>query len=226
MTDLTPNTAYTVEVRAICEDQVSEWVNTTFTTLEQIIVVEGQVTTQPATNITNTSATLNGALVSAGESENYTIGFALATVADFTLEDENVQNITATLTDNAFTATVNDLVEGQTYFYKAYITNEVGTAYGTVETFTLLGLTDALANQIAVSLYPNPASDNATLDINGLNQDAKIVVSDLQGRILSQDNIKAGTTRYTLNVSNMSSGVYYIRIITDNVVSTQKLIVE
>ena len=226
LTGLTPNTAYTVEVRAICEDQVSEWVNTTFTTLEQIIVVEGQVTTQPATNITNTSATLNGALVSAGESENFTVGFALATTADFTLEDAEVQNITANLTDATFTAIVNDLTEGQTYFYRAYITNEAGTAYGAVETFTLLGLTDALANQIAVSLYPNPASDNATLEINGLNQDAKIVISDLQGRILSQDNINAGTTRYTINVSDMTSGVYYIRIITDNVVNTQKLIVE
>jgi hypothetical protein len=226
LTGLTPNTAYTVEVRSICENQTSEWVSANFTTLEQIVIVLGEVTTSPATNLGNTSATLNGALVSAGESENYTVGFALATVADFTLEDANVQNITATLTEATFTATVNDLVEGQTYFYRAYITNEAGTAYGTVETFTLLGLTDALANQIAVQLYPNPASDNATLDINGLNQDAKIVISDLQGRILSQDNINAGTTRYTINVSEMASGVYYIRIITDNVVSTQKLIVE
>ena len=227
LTGLTANTAYTVEVRSICEDQTSDWVSANFTTLEeQVVIVLGEVTTSPATEVGNTSATLNGALVSAGESENYTIGFALATVADFTLEDAGVQNITANLTDATFTATVNDLVEGQTYFYKAYITNEAGTAYGTVETFTLLGLTDALANQIAVSLYPNPASDNATLDINGLNQDAKIVISDLQGRILSQDNITAGTTRYTINVSEMSSGVYYIRIITDNVVSTQKLIVE
>ena len=325
LTGLTANTAYTVEVRAVCEDAESDWVTTTFTTLEEIpeiiapvvttteatsvthesavlngtitagseeitaqgfryktavasewievsatgttisttvnnltaetayvfkafattasgtvegtemtfttiaapiVVVEGEVTTTPATNIANTSATLNGALVSAGNSENYTIGFALATVADFTLEDAGVQNITSTLNGSTFTTTVNDLVEGQTYFYRAYITNEAGTAYGTVETFTLLGLTDALANQIAVQLYPNPASDNATLDINGLNQDAKIVISDLQGRILSQDNINAGTTRYTINVSDMTSGVYYIRIITDNVVSTQKLIVE
>jgi hypothetical protein len=227
LTGLTPNTAYTVEVRSICENQTSEWVSANFTTLEeQVVIVLGEVTTSPATNLGNTSATLNGALVSAGESENFTIGFALATVADFTLEDANVQNITATLNGSTFTTTVNDLVEGQTYFYRAYITNEAGTAYGTVETFTLLGLTDALANQIAVSLYPNPASDNATLDINGLNQDAKIVISDLQGRILSQDNINAGTTRYTINVSDMTSGVYYIRIITDNVVSTQKLIVE
>ena len=325
LTGLTPNTAYTVEVRAVCEDAESDWVTTTFTTLEEIpeiiapvvttteatsvthesavlngtitagseeitaqgfryktavasewievsatgttisttvnnltaetayvfkafattasgtvegtemtfttiaapiVVVEGEVTTTPATNIANTSATLNGALVSAGNSENYTIGFALATVADFTLEDAGVQNITATLTEATFTATVNDLVEGQTYFYRAYITNEAGTAYGAIETFTLLGLNDAIAGTISATIYPNPATDNATLEINGLNQEAKVVVSDLQGRILSQDNIKAGTTRYTLNVSNMSSGVYYIRIITDNVVSTQKLIVE
>ncbi|MEE0266640.1 MAG: fibronectin type III domain-containing protein [Bacteroidales bacterium] len=230
LTGLTANTAYTVEVRAICEDQTSDWVSTTFTTLEEIIpepeVVEGQVSTLSATNVGNTSATLNGALVSAGNSENFTVGFALATVADFTLETAEVQNITSTLTDATFSQSVTDLVEGQTYFYRAYITNEAGTAYGAVETFTLLGLNDAIAGMLQATIYPNPATDNATLEINGLNQEAKVVVSDLQGRILSQDNIKAGTTRYTLNVSNMASGVYYIRIVTDKAVSTQKLIVE
>ncbi|MBO7277549.1 MAG: T9SS type A sorting domain-containing protein, partial [Bacteroidales bacterium] len=75
-------------------------------------------------------------------------------------------------------------------------------------------------------VYPNPANTQATLEINGLNQDAKVVISDLQGRILSQDSINAGTSRYTINLSDMASGVYYIRIVTDNVISTQKLIVE
>jgi hypothetical protein len=79
---------------------------------------------------------------------------------------------------------------------------------------------------LQATIYPNPATDNATLEINGLNQEAKVVVSDLQGRILSQEAISAGTTRYTINVSNMASGVYYIRIVTDKAVSTQKLIVE
>jgi hypothetical protein len=227
LTGLTPNTAYTVEVRAICEEQTSDWVTTNFTTLEeQVVIVLGEVTTSPATEVGNTSATLNGALVSAGESENFTVGFALSTTADFTLEDAGVENITATLNANTFSQAVNDLVEGQTYFFRAYITNEAGTAYGAVETFTLSGLTDALANAINAVIYPNPATSQATLEINGLNQDAKIVISDLQGRILSQDQINAGTNRYTINVSEMASGVYYIRIVTDSVVSTQKLIVE
>ena len=325
LTGLTPNTAYTVEVRAVCEDAESDWVTTTFTTLEEIpeiiapvvttteatsvthesavlngtitagseeitaqgfryktatasewievsatgttisatvnnltaetayvfkafattasgtvegtemtfttiaapiVVVEGEVTTTPATEVGNTSATLNGALVSAGNSENYTIGFALATVADFTLEDAGVQNITSTLNGSTFTTTVNDLVEGQTYFFRAYITNEAGTAYGAVETFTLSGLNDAIANGLTATIYPNPANTQATLQINGLNQDAKIVISDIQGRILSQEEISASTTTYTINLNNMASGVYYVRIVTDNVISTQKLIVE
>ena len=227
LTDLTPATAYTVEVRAICGEQQSEWVSTSFTTLEEQVVIElGEVTTTPATEVGNTSATLNATLVSAGNSENYTVGFALATVADFTLEDADVQNITATLTDATFSQAVNDLAEGQTYFFRAYITNEAGTAYGAVETFTLSGLADALANQISAVVYPNPANTQATLQINGLNQDAKIVISDLQGRILSQEEISASTTTYTINLNNMASGVYYVRIVTDNVISTQKLIVE
>ena len=227
LTDLTPNTTYTVEVRAVCGEQTSEWVSTSFTTLEEQVVIElGQVTTSPATEVGNTSATLNGTLVSAGNSENIAVGFALAIVADFTLEDAGVQNIPATLTDATFSQAVTDLAEGQTYFFRAYITNEAGTAYGAVETFTLSSLADALANQINAVVYPNPATTQATLQVEGLTQDAKIVISDLQGRILSQDQISAGENRYTINVSDMASGVYYIRIVTDAAISTQKLIVE
>ena len=228
LTDLTPSTQYMVEVRAVCENENSVWVAISFLTNSEQDneVVEGQVSTLSATNVGNTSATLNGALVSAGNAENFTVGFALSTVADFILETAEVQNITSTLSESAFTATVNDLTEGQTYFYRAYITNEAGTAYGAVETFTLSSLAEEIAGALQVSLYPNPAQENATMEIVGLDQDAKIVISDLQGRILSQEAISAGTTRYTLDLSKMASGVYYIKLITDEAISTQKLIVE
>ncbi len=224
---LTAETTYTYKAYATTASGTVEGAEMTFTTTAApVVIVEGEVTTSPATEVGNTSATLNGALVNAGNSENFTVGFALATVADFTLEDAGVQNITATLADATFSQSVTDLVEGQTYFFRAYITNEAGTAYGTVETFTLSGLNDALANSLTATIYPNPATSQAILQVEGLTSEAKIVISDLQGRILSQDAISAGETRYTINVSDMASGVYYIRIITDNVVSTQKLIVE
>ncbi|MBO7225806.1 MAG: fibronectin type III domain-containing protein, partial [Bacteroidales bacterium] len=64
LTGLTANTAYTVEVRAICEDQQSAWVTTNFTTLEEVVTPEpcDAPTNLSASNITETSAeiTWNG----------------------------------------------------------------------------------------------------------------------------------------------------------------------
>jgi hypothetical protein len=73
-------------------------------------------------------------------------------------------------------------------------------------------------------IYPKPADDKATISVSGIAAGAKIVVSDMQGRIImSDDMIEAN---YDLNVSNYAAGVYYIRIISGNTVSTQKLIVK
>jgi hypothetical protein len=85
-------------------------------------------------------------------------------------------------------------------------------------------LNDATANAINAMIYPNPADDKATISVSGIAAGAKIVVSDMQGRIImSDDMIEAN---YDLNVSNYAAGVYYIRIISGNTVSTQKLIVK
>ena len=51
-------------------------------------------------------------------------------------------------------------------------------------------------------------------------------MSDTQGRILREEEMNAGEKELTLNLKGLKSGVYYIRIVTDKAVSTQKLIVE
>ncbi len=90
-----------------------------------------------------------------------------------------------------------------------------------------VALTDVENNgELKTNIYPNPASVQATLQVEGLTQDAKVVISDLQGRILSEGEMKASATTYTLDLSNLASGVYYVRIVTDAAISTQKLIVE
>ena len=80
--------------------------------------------------------------------------------------------------------------------------------------------------ELKTNIYPNPASAQATLRVENLNSDAKIILSDLQGRILSENTMKANTSTYTIDLNNIASGVYYIRIVTDKAISTQKLIVE
>ena len=93
-------------------------------------------------------------------------------------------------------------------------------------TLAATGLADAESGAIKAMIYPNPAKDKATLSLSGLTANAKIIVSDLQGRIIQTEDLQAGTETYELNTSNYASGVYYIRILCGNNVNTQKLIVE
>ncbi|MEE1097901.1 MAG: fibronectin type III domain-containing protein, partial [Bacteroidales bacterium] len=129
-TGLTANTAYTVELRAVCEGQTSDWVSVQFTTLEEevVVVTPPTVTTLAATNITHESAVLNGT-ITAGNETITAQGFMykVTAAADWTTVAATGANITATLT--ALTAET-------AYSFKAFATTASGTVEGTVMTFT------------------------------------------------------------------------------------------
>ena len=317
-TGLTAGTAYTVEVRAVCESSQSAWVSTNFTTQNTQGVTAPTVTTLAATSITHEAATLNGTITAGSEAitaqgfkykaitatewttvaatgttltatvNNLTAETAyeyktFATTASGTVEGmvmnfttaeapvietpptvttlaaTSVTHEAATLngtitagseaitaqgfkykattatewttvsaTGTTITATVNNLTAETAYEYKAFATTASGTVEGTVMNFTTLaasGLAD-IESGISAIIYPNPAKDKATLRLSGLTSTAKVIISDLQGRIIQTDEIQAGVETYELNTSNYASGVYYIRIVSGNKVNTQKLIVE
>ena len=220
-TGLTAGTAYTVEVRAVCESSQSPWVSTSFTTQNESGITAPTVNTLTASNITHDGATLNGTIM-AGSEAITAQGFMYkaSSATDWTTVAATGENITATL---------SNLTAETAYEYKAFATTASGTVEGQVMSFTTLatsGLADAESGAIKAMIYPNPAKDKATLSLTGLTANAKIIVSDLQGRIIQTEDLQAGTETYELNTSNYASGVYYIRILCGNNVNTQKLIVE
>ena len=85
-------------------------------------------------------------------------------------------------------------------------------------------LRDESTKEISVRVYPNPANEKANINIKGLNSEAQIIVSDMQGRIVWSD--ETFENNYELNTSNMQAGVYFIKITSENIVKTQKLIVK
>ena len=220
-TGLTAGTAYTVEVSAVCASSQSAWVSTSFTTQNESGITAPTVNTLAATEVTHEAATLNGT-ITAGSEAITAQGFMYkaSSAADWT---------TVAATGTNLSATVNNLTAETAYEYKAFATTASGTVEGAVESFTTLaasGLADAESGAIKAMIYPNPAKDKATLSLSGLTANAKIIVSDLQGRIIQTEDLQAGTETYELNTSNYASGVYYIRILCGNNVNTQKLIVE
>ena len=132
---------------------------------------------------------------------------------------------TVTATSKTFTG----LTAGTAYTVEVRAVCESSQSPWVSTSFTTLaasGLADAESGAIKAMIYPNPAKDKATLSLTGLTANAKIIVSDLQGRIIQTEDLQAGTETYELNTSNYASGVYYIRILCGNNVNTQKLIIE
>ena len=83
---------------------------------------------------------------------------------------------------------------------------------------------NAVESNVLVSVYPNPTIDNAILRVEGLTEDATVVVTDQTGRMISSERLALGQTEMTINSASLAEGVYYIRIITSNSTRTEKLI--
>ena len=215
---LTAETAYEYKAFATTASGTVEGAVVNFTTLAAP-ATQPTVVTLEATEITHEAVTLNGT-IAAGTEAISAQGFMYKaiTAADWT---------TVAAEGTAITATINGLTPETEYEYKAFATTESGTVEGNVVLFTTLansGLNLAEGAVATMTVYPNPASERAIVAVSGVESGAKIVVSDMQGRIILTDTMSADT--YELSVANMTSGVYYIRVIDGASIHTQKLIVK
>jgi thiol-disulfide isomerase/thioredoxin len=77
-----------------------------------------------------------------------------------------------------------------------------------------------------VTLYPNPVSDNLTVEFNSdLASTIRVTAVDIMGRTVKNfgaENLVRGDNQLQLNVSNLVSGTYFLRITQDDAVKTMK----
>ncbi|MBN2662432.1 MAG: T9SS type A sorting domain-containing protein [Bacteroidales bacterium] len=79
---------------------------------------------------------------------------------------------------------------------------------------------DDFTDQTSIVIFPNPTSDICT--ISNLNTNSEIIISDVSGKTLSR--FYSSNSNEQINLSNYSSGIYYVNIISDNQNITKKII--
>jgi hypothetical protein len=227
---LITNTQY--EFRAYVETSLDTTYGTTlqFTTLATQVVL-GEVTTQnPTTPIADHSATLNGTLVSVGNAvENIELGFVYSTLVNPVIGRNDVIKEPVTYVNGmtTYNKAIAGLLSGTNYYYKAYIINSAGTAYGDEQPFSTSGLNDVTGDKFSVTMYPNPTKNTTKLVVSGVEGETDIVINDVQGKLIYKTTAKAvnGKVEQTIDVNNFAKGVYYVRIKNQTTSRTQKLIV-
>ena len=113
-------------------------------------------------------------------------------------------------------------------FYGVYQNRKVNSVDETTTVYdgTLSTVESDLENK-NIKIFPNPTSDFIAIQIGGLNlQDLNIEMYDMQGKLIQEKTLKSGQTIGYFDIQTLYSGTYLIKISTNNMSLTRKVIVE
>jgi hypothetical protein len=130
ITGLASGTSYYVRAYTTSSSGTSYGNEVTFTTLPS-------VTTTAVSAITGTTASSGGTATSTGGAAVTARGVCWSTTSSPTTANSKTTDATGT---GAFTSAITGLVNGTTYYVRAYATNSVGTIYGSQVSFTTFSL--------------------------------------------------------------------------------------
>jgi len=80
-----------------------------------------------------------------------------------------------------------------------------------------------------MSVYPNPSSTKITLDLNYKTAEQTVVeITDISGKIVLSKNVGElnGQSKQLIDVSSLSKGSYFVRIITTSGTEVRKIVIE
>lgn len=131
-----------------------------------------------------------------------------------------------------FSQVISKLQQKTTYYWKVRGIVALDTSgWSPVWSFVTTG-PDAI-NEIegvkSVSIYPNPASSNFTIQMNSLSSDdIQIQITDVTGKVVydNSTSFSVGNNIYTINAGNFSSGIYHVNIIKGDAVISRKLMIK
>ena len=212
--NLTPQTTYYVRVKAVCgPNNQSDWSETySFTTTGgQAPIIEPEVITNIAMDITSTSATLNGAIVSLGNQPILARGFEWKATNGGTYAPVYIDDI-----DPILAYSLNNLTPSTNYTFRAFAMTATATSYGNERHFTTLAAFDTICETPINLIAIDTANEAITVtwgDIAGASS------WTVRYRQANNDwtNATASTNPYTImGLTGLTSYEIQVRAICDD----------
>jgi len=182
------------------------------------------VTTDSATDVTTTTATLNGTVNANGLST--TAWFEYGTLSG-TYGNKTTTKSVSGSTDTKVSIGISGLTSGTTYYYRVVAQNSAGTSYGKEMSFYYSTETKAptVATEAATNVTDTSATLNGKCNPNGLSTTAWFEYGTLSGTYAYKTSTQSMSGSSYTNVSAAITGLtagttYYYRIVAKNSVGT------
>ncbi len=184
------------------------------------------VVTGAATNIFTSYATLGGQVTGAGCTGVTQYGIEYSGISGFA-NGNGTKVFANNLSSGQFSATVNGLVQGSTYYFKAFATNAGGTSYGAEQSFTIASI------PAGFTVYPVPAirGSQFNFSMSGLTPGYYgLLFFSADGRLAYQYNmnIQGGFINQSITLpASLAAGIYRVQLASSTgTVATQSILVQ
>ncbi len=80
-----------------------------------------------------------------------------------------------------------------------------------------------------INAYPNPASDNITIELNAQKTSTiKLQLVDVTGKLIKEINAGdiQGNYKHTINTAGISKGIYFLKVTANDAVEVKKIIIQ
>lgn len=214
MTGLTPNTTYYYRLKAESSGGITYSNVQNFTTMP----LAPAATMLSATDITSSSAILNGLVVANGVNTEVVFEYGVNT---FDKAVNANPYVVSGSEETAVSIKLENLEQATTYQYRLKASSLGGVSFSATGSFTTIAtnIEGNLANKLVV--YPNPAEEFVYIFAGDNTVVLSIGIYDLAGTLIMQP-----TVSNKLNISSLARGVYLVKITTSEGVLVEKLIVE
>ena len=216
------------------------FVNGKLNTTKQVLTVNEQTSTNTTptvsattvASLSNTSVNLSANINANGKTYNASFLYKDSAAINWTLVLANPNTVSGSTNTN-LSQTIANLNSGTTYLFKACAWNTGDSTFGAVNTFKTTNnptSVNAVKALTINSVYPNPATDRLSIDLNLLEK-SKVQVTavslDAKENIqLLNTELNAGAQNLLVNTNNLNSGVYFILLKTNNSTVSKKIIIQ
>jgi hypothetical protein len=80
--------------------------------------------------------------------------------------------------------------------------------------------------ETSITIYPNPASNFANINLPNNLDACKIEITDLLGKTIYSEEVKSIAKDHKINLEGYKDGIYFIKVCNEKIQKTFKIIVK